>query len=77
MQPSYFVIGQNFHSVKFHIELTQVSLLQRRQRVIKVLLKTIYQGEMGEGGQKIETPSHKISLGDVMHSMVTTVNSFA
>ena len=31
-------------------------------------------GKMGEGGQKVQTFSYKISLGDEMYSMVTIVN---
>ena len=29
----------------------------------------------GEGGQKVQTCSYKISQGDVMYSMVTVVNN--
>ena len=32
------------------------------------------QGEMGEGGQKIQTSSYKINSGDVMSSILTIVN---
>ena len=32
-------------------------------------------GKMGEEGQKVQTSSYKISLGDVMYSMVTIVNN--
>ena len=30
---------------------------------------------MGEEGQKVQTSSYKISLGDVMYSMVAIVNN--
>ena len=32
-------------------------------------------GEMGEGRQKVQTFSYKISHGDVIYSMVTIVNN--
>lgn len=32
-------------------------------------------GKMGKGSQKVQTSSHKISPGDVMYSMVNTVNN--
>ena len=32
-------------------------------------------GKTGEGGQKVQTSSYKISPGDVMYSMVTIVNN--
>ena len=32
-------------------------------------------GKMGDGGQKLHTSSYKISSGDVIHSVVTTVNN--
>ena len=32
-------------------------------------------GEIDEEGQKVQTSSYKISCGDVMYSLVTTVNS--
>ena len=32
-------------------------------------------GKMGEGGQKVQTSSYKISPGDVMYSMVTIVSN--
>ena len=32
-------------------------------------------GLMGKGGQKVENSSYKISLKDVMYSMITIVNT--
>ena len=32
-------------------------------------------GKMGEGGQKVQTSSYKISHGDVRYSMVAAVNN--
>ena len=32
-------------------------------------------GLMGKGGQKVENSSYKISLEDVMYSMMTTVST--
>lgn len=39
VKPSHFVTAQNFRSVKSHIEWNQVSLLQRGQRITRILLK--------------------------------------
>ena len=32
-------------------------------------------GEMGEGVQKVQTCSYKVSFGDIICSMMTTVNN--
>ena len=72
MKPSYFVIGQNFQSVKFHIELNQISPLWRGQRVIKRPFKNNLATAKWVMGISL---SYKINRGGAMYSTGTIVNN--